>query len=84
MEFNRLIFTAEEYIRHGELEIVRMGENGKPFQLVVKSAVGKNIDAYVEDGHLIIKGVGQDEKSIVEFQIQGNQTYAMGVRAYGD
>ena len=81
---NRLIFTTEEYIRHGELEIVTMGENGKPFRLVVKHAVGENIDAYVEDGHLIIKCVGQDEKSIVEFQIQGNQTYAMGVRAYGD
>ena len=81
---NRLIFTAAENITRGELEIVTVGENGKPLQLVVKNAMGINITANLENGHLVVSNVQAEEKSIVEFEIVGDKDYAMGVRAYGN
>ena len=81
---NRLIFTAAENITRGELEIVTVGENGKPLQLVVKNANGINIVAMLDEGHLVVSNVPAGEKSIVEFEIAGDKDYAMGVRAYGN
>lgn len=81
---NKLIFTAEEHINQGEMEIVTVGENGKPLQLLVKSVNGINVNASVEDGHIVICDVNEGTKYTVEFEIHGNQSYAMGVRAYGN
>lgn len=81
---NKLIFTAEEHISQGEMEIVTVGENGKPLQLLVKSVNGINVNALVEDGHIVIFNVNENTKYTVEFDIHGNQSYAMGVRAYGN
>ena len=81
---NRLIFTAAENIVEGELEIVTVGENGKPLRLLVKSVVGVNTSATLQDGHIVIRKVQQGVKNELEFQIFGNQNYAMGVRAYGN
>lgn len=81
---NKLIFVAEELINHGELEIVTVGENGKPLQLLVKSVNGINVSASVGDGHIVIFNVIEGTKYTVEFEIYGNQSYAMGVRAYGN
>ena len=81
---NKLIFTAEEHISQGEMEIVTVGENGKPLQLLVKSVNGINVNASVEDGHIVISDVNESTKYTVEFEIHGNQSYAMGVRAYGN
>ncbi len=81
---NRLIFTAAENIIQGELEIVTVGENGKPLQLLVKSVTGVSVSASLLDGHIVIHNVKQDQKNEIEFEIFGNQNYAMGVRAYGN
>ena len=81
---NKLIFVAEELINQGELEIVTVGENGKPLQLLVKSVNGVNVSASVEDGHIVIFNVIEKTKYTIEFEIYGNQSYAMGVRAYGN
>ncbi len=82
--FNRMIFTAEANISAGELEVVTMGENGRPLQLRVKSVHGITTAADVKEGHIKIKNVKAKEKNVLEFSIYGNKKYAMGVRAYGD
>ena len=81
---NQLIFTAEDQISRGEIEIVTVGENGKPLQLVVKSAKGIDIDVEVEDGHIVINSVEAKRKYTLEFEVYASKTYAMGVRAYGN
>ena len=81
---NRLIFTAAENISQGELEIVTVGENGKPLQLIVKSVNGISASVSLQDGHIVIYNVQQGQKNEIEFDIYGNQNYAMGVRAYGN
>lgn len=81
---NKMIFTAEDDIKAGELEVVTMGENGKPLQLKVKNVNGITVSAEVTEGHIRIKDVKAKEKNILEFCIYGNKKYAMGVRAYGN
>ena len=81
---NRLIFTAAENITQGELEIVTVGENGKPLQLLVKSVAGISVSASLQNGHIVIYNIQQGKKNEIEFEIFGNQNYAMGVRAYGN
>lgn len=81
---NKLIFTAEDKINKGELEIVTVGENGKPLQLVVKSVKGIDLHADVEDGHIVINSVEAKRKYSLEFEVYAVKTYAMGVRAYGN
>lgn len=81
---NKMIFTAEDSIAVGELEVVTMGENGRPLQLKVKSVTGITTDAEVVDGHIRIRNVKDNEKNTLEFSIFGNKNYAMGVRAYGN
>ncbi len=81
---NKLIFVAKEFINQGELEIVTVGENGKPLQLFVKSVTGINVNASAEEGHIDIFNVNAETKYTVEFETYGNQSYAMGVRAYGN
>ena len=81
---NRLIFTAAENITQGELEIVTVGENGKPLQVLVKSVTGVSVAASLQDGHIVINNVQQGKKNEIEFEIFGNHNYAMGVRAYGN
>lgn len=81
---NRMIFTAEDNILVGELEVVTMGENGRPLQLLVKSVNGISTTADVVDGHIKIQNVKADEKNVLEFSIHGNKNYAMGVKAYGN
>ena len=81
---NKLIFTAKEYICAGELEIVTVGENGKMLQLNVKDAKGIDIDAKVDNGHIVVSNVEANKKCSLEFEVFAEKTYAMGVRAYGN
>lgn len=79
---NRLIYTAEDNIETGEMEIVTKGENGKILQLYVQEAVGQNVKAV--NGHIVISNVPANTKQTVEFKIAGKRNYAMGVKAYGN
>lgn len=81
---NKLIFSAEDRINKGELEIVTVGENGKPLQLLVKSVKGIDVYADVCAGHIVINNVEPGHKYSLEFEVYAEKTYAMGVRAYGD
>lgn len=81
---NKMIFTAEEDITAGELEVVTMGENGRPLQLKVKSVNGLTTSAEVIEGHILVRNVKAKIKNTLEFSIYGNKNYAMGVRAYGN
>lgn len=81
---DRLIFVAEENINQGELEIVTVGENGKPLQLRVKNVVGIDVSTELNNGHITVFNVEAGKKNKIDFEIYGNQNYAMGVRAYGN
>lgn len=81
---NKMIFIAEENISKGELEIVTMGENGKPLQLIVTSVASNSISAKAISGHIVIHNIKANQKNVLEFSIHGNKNYAMGVRAYGN
>lgn len=81
---NKLIFIAEEDISQGELEIVTVGENGKPLQLRVKSVNGISVNAELSNGHIVVFDVEKGKKNKIDFEIFGSQNYAMGVRAYGN
>ena len=81
---NKLIFTAEDIIHKGELEIVTVGENGKPLQLVVKAVKGIDVNVEIEAGHIVINSVEAKRKYSLEFEVYAAKTYAMGVRAYGN
>lgn len=81
---NKLIFTAEDDINIGEMEIVTVGENGKPLQLNVKAVNGLDVEAAAEKGHIIVRNVEKKKKYSIEFEIYAEKTYAMGVRAYGN
>ena len=50
----------------------------------MKSVTGVSVSASLQDGHIVIHNVQQGKKSEIEFEIFGNQNYAMGVRAYGN
>lgn len=78
----RLIFTADEDITLGRIEIVTKGENGKSLQLRVKEASGGQSRA--ENGHIVIRDIPAGVKQIVELDLVDAQNYALGVRAYGD
>ena len=79
---NRLIYTAEDNIESGEMEIVTKGENGKTLQLYVLEVKGENVEAI--DGHIVISQVPANTKQVIEFKISGKRNYAMGVKAYGN
>ena len=79
---NLLIYTAEDSIESGEMEIVTKGENGKMMQLYVIECIGDRTKAV--DGHIVISGVKAGVKQSAEFKIAGKRSYAMGVKAYGN
>jgi hypothetical protein len=73
---NRLIFTAEESIEKGEMEIVTKGENGKNLQLYVLEAIGENVKAV--SGHIEVSNIPANVKQTIEFKISSKRNYAMG------
>ena len=81
---NRLIFIAEEDISQGELEIVTVGENGKPLQLKVKQVTGIDTSVQLDNGHIVVFNIAKGKKHKIDFEIIGQKNYAMGVRAYGN
>ena len=79
---NRLIFSAEEDIALGRMEVVTRGENGRSMMLSVKSVSGGN--ARAEDGRIVIQDVPANTRQTLEFALQDKSSFAQGVRAYGD
>lgn len=78
----RLIFSAEEEIALGRIEIVARGENGRSLKLRVKEASGNQASA--ENGHIAVRNVPANVKQVVELELTETQNYALGVKAYGD
>ena len=79
---NKLIFTADEEITLGRIEIVTKGENGKSLRLQVRSVRGSN--ASIEEGRIVIRDVPEKIKQTIEFELSDMNNFAMGVKAYGD
>lgn len=79
---NKLIFTADEEILLGRIEIVTKGENGRSMQLRVQEVLGDRFSS--ENGHIVIRNVPAHIKQTLEFNLYDKHNYAMGVKAYGD
>lgn len=79
---NKLIFTPEDSITNGLIDIVTKGENGKSLKINVISAFGNN--AHAENGRIIVAEVPAKEKQTIEFEISEKRNLSLGVRAYGN
>lgn len=79
---HRLFFTAKENITLGRMEIVTKGENGKSLKLFVSDASGETSCA--ENGHIVIRDIIANTKYTVDFRLEEERSYAMGVKAYGN
>ena len=79
---HKLIYTAEDNITLGRIEIVTKGENGRSLQLRVKEVIGTDVGT--ENGHIVIRNVPAGIKQTVVFSLTDSQNYAMGVKAYGN
>jgi len=79
---NKLIYTADEAVSLGRIEIVTKGENGKSMKLRVKEVNGSN--SLVEEGHIVIKDIEANVKQTIQFALADNHNYALGVKAYGN
>lgn len=79
---HKLIYTAENNITLGHIEIVTKGENGRSLQLCVKDVSGTDVGT--ENGHIVVRNVPAGIKQTVVFSLTDNQNYAMGVKAYGN
>ena len=45
---------------------------------------GTEITVSIKDGKIVLKGISQGEKVVVDFQVSGRQNYAMGVEVSGN
>lgn len=81
---SRLICTSEETINRGNIEVFAIGENGKSIPIHINSIVAGTNNANLSNGKIAISDVNQGEKITVDFQMPGNQHYAMGVTLNGN
>lgn len=79
---NKLIYTPEEFITQGLIEVVTKGENGKSLKVYVKDVYGGK--AAAENGCIVVTNVDAKSKQSVEFEIAEKRNLALGVKAYGN
>lgn len=81
---NRLICIPEKNLSYGEVQIFATGENGKSMPIRINNIIKGTNQASIKDGKIILKGISQGEKVVVDFQVSGRQNYAMGVEVSGN
>ncbi len=81
---NRLICIPEKNLSYGEVQVLATGENGKSLPIRINNIVKGTNQASIKDGKIILKGINQGEKVVVDFQVSGRQNYAMGVEVSGN
>lgn len=81
---NRLICIPEKNLSYGEVQVLATGENGKSMPIRINNIVKGTNQASIKDGKIVLKGISQGEKVVVDFQVSGRQNYAMGVEVSGN
>lgn len=81
---NRLICIPEKNLSYGEVQVLATGENGKSMPIKINNIVKGTNQASIKDGKIVLKGISQGEKVVVDFQVFGRQNYAMGVEVNGN
>lgn len=81
---NRLICIPEKNLSYGEVRVLATGENGKSMPIRINNIVNGTNQASIKDGKIVLKGISQGEKVVVDFQVSGRQNYAMGVEVSGN
>lgn len=81
---NRLICIPEKNLSYGEVQVLATGENGKSMPIRINNIIKGTNQASIKDGKIILKGISQGEKVVVDFQVSGRQNYAMGVEVSGN
>lgn len=81
---NRLICIPEKNLSYGEVQVLATGENGKSMPIRINNIVNGTNQASIKDGKIVLKGISQGEKVVVDFQVPGRQNYAMGVEVSGN
>ena len=81
---NRLICIPEKNLSYGEVQVLATGENGKSMPIRINNIIKGTNQALIKDGKIILKGISQGEKVVVDFQVSGRQNYAMGVEVSGN
>ncbi|WP_036611757.1 hypothetical protein [Oribacterium sp. P6A1] len=79
---NRLFLTIDRDLPHAEIEVVTVGENGQTLPLHVKGVMSSN--ASLADGKIILNNIKANQKTVVDFVVNGKQNYAMGVNINGN
>lgn len=81
---NRLICIPEKNLSYGEVRVLATGENGKSMPIRINNIIKGTNQASIKDGKIVLKGISQGEKVVVDFQVFGRQNYAMGVEVSGN
>lgn len=81
---NRLICIPEKNLSYGEVQVLATGENGKSMPIRINHIVKGTNQASIKDGKIVLKGISQGEKVVIDFQVSGRQNYAMGVEVSGN
>lgn len=81
---NRFICIPEKNLSYGEVQVLATGENGKSMPIRINNIVKGTNQASIKDGKIVLKGISQGEKVVVDFQVSGRQNYAMGVEVSGN
>lgn len=81
---NRLICIPEKNLSYGEVQVLATGENGKSMPIRINNIVKGTNQASIKDGKIVLKGISQGEKVVVDFHVFGRQNYAMGVEVSGN
>ena len=81
---NRLICIPKKNISYGEVQVLATGENGKSMPIRINNIIKGTNQASIKDGKIVLKGISQGEKVVVDFQVSGRQNYAMGVEVSGN
>lgn len=81
---NRLICIPEKALSYGEVQVFATGENGKSLPLRISHILKGTNSAVVNDGKIILQDVNPQEKVIIDFEVSGRHTYALGVEVSGN
>lgn len=79
---NRLFITTDKDMSHAEIEVVTVGENGKSLPLHVHGIMSSS--ASLSEGRIILNDIKANQKTVVDFVVNGKQNYAMGVNINGN
>ncbi len=81
---DKLFLSTAEPIKDALVEIVTVGENGKAVPLKVTEAFCDAANVYCKNGKIYIDSLESDEKIRIQFKLEEERNFALGVKVYGN